>query len=197
MPLRIKPSLPGETETIADLEQRVGNLEAVSPPSGSGIDFNKNNNSPAAGGPADYLEIDLNGDGQGPGAIVNPAALSIVNATSDGGTPGGMELVNDNDAAMAFVQTGDGGQLIRNDGAGDTEIKSDGGGDTLIDNTGGAVTIGTVGSAKDLTMYVKDGNIYWFQGGTGGSAIMALIWNGVTNVYDLHLQATSVITYDL
>lgn len=190
------PSLPSIDELVTQFERRVADLEAVSPPSGSGIDFNKNNNSPAAGGPADYLEIDLNGDGQGPGAIVNPAALSIVNATSDG-TPGGMELVNDNDAAMAFVQTGAGGQLIRNDGAGDTEIKSDGGGDTIIDNTGGAVTIGTVGSAKDLTMYVKDGNIYWFQGGSGGSAIMALIFNNITNVYDLHLQATSVITYDL
>lgn len=173
-------------DAVGQNRDRVKKLENAAGPSG-GIDFNKDNSTDSAGNPADYLLINVVGTDASAGIQIN-------NDSNTGGI--GFNLVNNNDDLFKILQTGDGGMTIENAGSGTQLIKNDGG-ETHIDNFADLVRMGTSGSNKDLITYVKDGNIYWYQGGSGGSPIAALIFNGVSLVYDLHLQVGAVVINDL
>lgn len=177
-----------EDDAVGQNRERIVGLENA-PGGGSGIDFNKDNSTDAEGNPADFLEIVTNGVGDG---VPGDPAISIHNAVTSG--DGGITIANDNDDLFLIDQTGDGGITLENDGAGDLLIKSTGG-PTHIDNFAEETRIGTSGTNKLLTFYVKDGDVHWLQGGSGGSEIMALIWNG--SAYDLHLQSGTTIMFDL
>lgn len=173
---------------LQDYLKRIRVLEANLGGGVIGIRFNVNNTTDSVGNPADFLFIETNGTGPTDG-------ISLINSSDTGGI--GILVENNNDDPFVLKQTGNGGMTFENDGTGPMVISSLGGsgGDTSVETTHGTVVIGTSGTAKDMTFYVKDGNIHWMQGGLGGSDIMALLWNGAE--YDLHLQAGATIVYDL
>ena len=162
MALKIKPSLPGTDETLSDLSQRVGVLEAVSPPSGSGIDFNKTNDHDGSGGLADYLymkliggtPLDLGGfdysyflESDQDGTIaeqLNGDGAFLFDNTGNGAVSGfagfdadyGGKDTTGSDSLIGFgvLNTGDGALLLRNEG-----------GITVIDNNGDGVYVTSTG----------------------------------------------------
>lgn len=169
---------------------------ATSGPGGSGIQFDTDNQGGA-------LQIETTNSGFSAHGFVlvddstsgmqikevNNGVLFIENSGN-----GGTQLHNDGDGALSVRQTGLGGLAIENDGAGTLLIK-DTAGDIQIEGSHGDFIMGTSGGNKQLTFYVKDGDIHWLQGGDLGSEIMALKWNG--SAYALHLQTGTTVHFDL